>query len=94
MTVRFNEGDKICVEKKTKNKRTNKWKSKGIVYISIGNGHGMRYNKNKKIEVINFQKKRDKGLEVSRVQMNILDLLKEWDVGLKKFIAEFKKRIV
>jgi len=89
--VKLETGDLICVERKRKDKRKNKWFKYCNVYIVFNPDKAMRFRSKKPIE-IKIQDEIDKGYRVEKVRVNINDMLKYWKVEFKLFDKEFFRR--
>lgn len=90
--MKLETGQLICVERKQKNPRTNKWKRWSKIYIYLENDLAMGFRGGKPIK-INVEDEIEKGNRVERIFLNIAIVLKDyWKIDFNKFYSEFKIR--
>lgn len=85
-------GDLICIERKRKNERRNKWERWSNVYIMFSKEKAMRFRSKKPVE-IKIQDEIDKGNSIQRVRVNISGVLKYWGIDYNVFHREFFGRV-
>lgn len=85
-------GDLICVERKRKNERRNKWERWSNIYIVLSSNKAMRFRDKKAVE-IKIQNEIDKGNRIQKVRANISGILKYWNVDHDVFFREFFGRL-
>jgi len=96
MAKNFNYKKKVfvCVGKRRKNPRSKRYDLYSEIYISVGQGKGFRFTKNKKVIEVDFQEAAKKSLYVRPIQMSLSSALTFWDISLKRLVSEFEKRTI
>ena len=90
--MKLKVGDLICIERKRKNERKNKWERWSNVYIMFSKEKAMRFRGKKPVE-IEIQNEIDKGNSIQRVRVNISGVLKYWNIDYNVFHREFFGRV-
>lgn len=87
--MKLETGQLICVERKRKDPRSNKWKRWSKIYIYLKNDLAMGFRGGEPIQ-INIEDELEKGNRVQRIFLNLAIVLKDhWKVDFDKFYAEF-----
>jgi len=90
--MKLKTGDLVCVERKRKNKKKNKWERWSYIYIVLNENRAMRFRAKKPVE-IDLEKEIEKGYYIQKIRANISFALKCWDVDFDTFYKEFFSKV-
>lgn len=90
--MKLKTGDLVCIERKRKDKKKNKWQRWSFIYIVLDENKAMGFRANKPIE-IDLEKEKLKGYRIEKLAANISHALKCWKVNFDTFSKAFFSKV-
>ena len=90
--MKLKTGDLLCIERKRKDKKKNKWQRWSFIYIVLNENKAMGFRAKKPIE-IDLTKEKEKGCRIQKITANISYALKCWNVDFDTFNEAFFSKV-